>query len=52
MQREKMRGNLLRGMSHDIRTPLTGIVGATDVLLEQDGSLTPQQRRELPAINK
>lgn len=34
-------------MSHDIRTPLTGIVGATDVLLEQDGSLTPQQRREL-----
>ena len=47
MQREKMRGNLLRGMSHDIRTPLTGIVGATDVLLEQDGSLTPQQRREL-----
>ena len=47
MQREKMRGNLLRGMSHDIRTPLTGIVGATDVLLEQDGMLTAQQRREL-----
>lgn len=47
MQREKMRGNLLRGMSHDIRTPLTGIVGATDVLLEQDDTLTPQQRREL-----
>lgn len=47
MQREKMRGNLLRGMSHDIRTPLTGIVGATDVLLERDGELTPQQRREL-----
>lgn len=47
MEREKMRGNLLRGMSHDIRTPLTGIVGATDVLLEQDESLTPQQRREL-----
>ena len=47
MQREKMRGNLLRGMGHDIRTPLTGIVGATDVLLEQDGSLTPQQRQEL-----
>ena len=47
MQREKMRGNLLRGMSHDIRTPLTGIVGATDVLLEQEDTLTPQQRREL-----
>ena len=47
MIREKMRGNLLRGMGHDIRTPLTGIVGATDVLLEQDETLTPQQRREL-----
>ena len=47
MIREKMRGNLLRGMGHDIRTPLTGIVGATDVLLKQDESLTPQQRREL-----
>ena len=47
MAREKMRGNLLRGMSHDIRTPLTGIVGATDVLLDQDATLTPQQRREL-----
>ena len=34
-------------MSHDIRTPLTGIVGATNVLLEQDDTLTPQQRREL-----
>ena len=38
---------LLSRMSHDIRTPLTGIVGATDVLLEQDGMLTAQQRREL-----
>ncbi len=47
MAREKMRGNLLRGMSHDIRTPLTGIVGATDVLLDQDATLTAQQRREL-----
>ena len=47
MIREKMRGNLLRGMGHDIRTPLTGIVGATDVLLKQDETLTPQQRREL-----
>ena len=44
---ERMHGNLLRAVSHDIRTPLTGIVGATNVLLEQDDVLTPQQRREL-----
>ena len=46
-EREKIHSNLLRAVSHDIRTPLTGIVGATNVLLEQDAELTPQQRREL-----
>ena len=34
-EREKMYADLLRAVSHDIRTPLTGIVGATDVLLDQ-----------------
>lgn len=46
-EREKIHSNLLRAVSHDIRTPLTGIVGATNVLLELDDVLTPQQRREL-----
>ena len=41
--REKMYADLLR----DIRTPLTGIVGATNVLLEQDGGLTQEQRQQL-----
>ena len=39
--------DLLRAVSHDIRTPLTGIVGATNVLLEQDGGLTQEQRQQL-----
>lgn len=34
MEREKLRSNLLRAISHDLRTPLTGIVGATGVILE------------------
>lgn len=46
-EREKIHSNLLRAVSHDIRTPLTGIVGATNVLLEQDDTLTPQQQWEL-----
>ena len=34
MEREKMRSNLLRSISHDLRTPLTGIIGASGVILE------------------
>ena len=45
-EREKMYADLLRAVSHDIRTPLTGIVGATNVLLEQEG-LTEEQRKQL-----
>ena len=46
-EKERAYANLLRAVSHDIRTPLTGIVGATGVLLEQEESLTCQQRHEL-----
>ena len=43
---EKMRSNLLRSVSHDLRTPLASIVGASSVLLE-DENLRPDQRTEL-----
>lgn len=33
-EKEKMRGNLLRAVSHDLRTPLTCILGATTTLQE------------------
>jgi len=46
-ERQKTYANLLRAVSHDIRTPLTGIVGATNVLLEENGQLTQEQRRAL-----
>lgn len=45
-EKEKMRANLLRSVSHDIRTPLTSIVGSTSVMLEDD-VLSGQERREL-----
>jgi len=45
-EKEKMRANLLRSVSHDIRTPLTSIVGATSTILETPG-LSPQQQRAL-----
>ena len=40
-EKEKMRGNLLRAVSHDLRTPLTSIVGATSAMIENDEVLTP-----------
>lgn len=46
-ENEKMRSNLLRAVSHDLRTPLTSIVGASAVLLEDKGQLNPQQTRSL-----
>ena len=33
-ERVKMRADLLRSVSHDIRTPLTSIIGATSAVLE------------------
>ena len=46
-ERQRTYADLLRAVSHDIRTPLAGIMGATNVLLDQEEELTRQQRREL-----
>lgn len=45
-EKEKMRANLLRSVSHDIRTPLTSIVGSTSALLENPG-LSREEQQEL-----
>ena len=46
-EREAMRANLLRAVSHDLRTPLTSIMGSASAILENDDVLTPQQRMSL-----
>ena len=46
-ERQQIYANLLRAVSHDIRTPLTGIVGSVNALLEEEEHLSPQQRRAL-----
>ena len=38
-EKEKMRSNLLRAISHDLRTPLTGILGASSAILENRESM-------------
>ena len=45
-EREKLRADLLRSISHDIRTPLAAIVGSSSVLLT-DAALTEESRHAL-----
>lgn len=44
---EKMRANLLRAVSHDLRTPLTGIIGNSSVLLETGERLSEPEKAEI-----
>ena len=46
-QKEKMRVNLLRAVSHDLRTPLTGIIGSSSFYLEMGDKLSEAEKREL-----
>ena len=45
--KEKLRANLLRAVSHDLRTPLTGIIGASSSYLESFRDLSEEERTEL-----
>ncbi len=43
-EKEKMRANLLRAVSHDLRTPLTAIYGASSAILENETKLSEEQK--------
>lgn len=45
-EKEKMRANLLRAISHDLRTPLTSIIGSSTVYLENQ-TLTEDEKKAL-----
>ena len=47
VEKEKTRANLLRAISHDIRTPLTSIVGSASGILENQKVLTQEREMEL-----
>ena len=46
-EKERMRGNLLRAISHDLRTPLTNINGSVGILMGKDQTLKPEVREQL-----
>ncbi len=46
-EKEKMRSNLLRAVSHDLRTPLTCILGASTTLLENKDKVNEEMFHRL-----
>ncbi len=46
-ERERMRGNLLRAVSHDLRTPLTSIYGACSALLENYQDIPEEKQKKM-----
>ncbi len=46
-EKEKMRANLLRAVSHDLRTPLTSIIGTSSAYLENFSDLPDSKKCDL-----
>ena len=46
-ENERLRANLLRAVSHDLRTPLTSIMGNADTLLSSGGTLDEKTKYQL-----
>ena len=47
--KEKLRANLLRAVSHDLRTPLTSIIGSASSYLENSPEFSEEERTQLVA---
>ena len=47
VKKEQFRSDLLRSISHDLRTPLTSIYGNADVLLNDNGNLKNDKKNAL-----
>ena len=50
MESEKLRNSLLAAVSHDLRTPLTSLVGMTDTLMRQQAALPPDIQETIRAM--
>lgn len=46
-EKEKMKANLLRSVSHDLRTPLTSIIGSSSAVLENYDKFSDDVKKDL-----
>jgi two-component system phosphate regulon sensor histidine kinase PhoR len=49
-QLEQVQSDFLADMSHEIKTPLAAILGASEILIQNDKRLTEQEREEFQTI--
>ncbi len=47
IRQEQLRANLLRTISHDLRTPLTSISGNAGILMKNSGALSEERKKSL-----
>jgi two-component system sensor histidine kinase KdpD len=52
MESERLRNSLLAALSHDLRTPLTVLIGLADVLAMSSPRLSPEQRETAKSIQE
>lgn len=50
VEAERLRNSLLSAISHDLRTPLATIIGSASTLLEGEGQLQAQDKRDLSRV--
>jgi two-component system sensor histidine kinase KdpD len=50
IQKESLRNSILSTLSHDLRTPLASIIGASSSLLAPDGGLSPEADLRLRGV--
>ena len=52
IESEKLRNALLSTISHDLRTPLTSLIGMSDSLLRAPSAMTADERETVQALRK
>ena len=52
MESERLRNSLLAAVSHDLRTPLTSLIGMTDTLTRQQATLAPDVQDTVRAMRE
>ncbi len=50
LETERLRNSVLSALSHDLRTPLAGLIGASSSLMSDEVTLAPEARKALAGL--